>query len=129
MRGNKLPLLAFLLALALTAIILYVHPGGAAPKPEQRRFITDPGAFAWLLEDCRRQVKGRPDEAIGVAPHSLRAVTPQELSEIIALSSDGPIHIHVAEQVKEVEDCLAWSGARPPARRSPSVARGPAAAW
>jgi formimidoylglutamate deiminase len=95
--------------------VFYAHStfGGAAPRHEQRRFITDPRAYARLLEDCRRQVKGRPDEAIGVAPHSLRAVTPQELSEIIAFSSDGPIHIHVAEQVKEVEDCLAWSGARP----------------
>ena len=95
--------------------VFYAHStfGGAAPRHEQRRFITDLRAYARLLEDCRGQVKGRRDEAIGVAPHSLRAVTPQELSEIIALSSGGPIHIHVAEQVKEVEDCLAWSGARP----------------
>jgi formimidoylglutamate deiminase len=48
-----------------------------------------------------------------VAPHSLRAVTPDELAAVVAMAKDGPIHIHVAEQVKEVEDCVSWSGARP----------------
>ncbi len=43
----------------------------------------------------------------------MRAATPSELAAVVTLASDGPIHIHVAEQVKEVEDCLAWSGARP----------------
>ncbi len=50
---------------------------------------------------------------LGIAPHSLRAVTPQELAAVVALAPGGPIHIHAAEQVKEVEDCVAWSGARP----------------
>ena len=52
-------------------------------------------------------------EAIGIAPHSLRAVTPSELSELMSLAGGGPIHIHAAEQVKEVEDCVASLGARP----------------
>jgi formimidoylglutamate deiminase len=51
--------------------------------------------------------------SFGVAPHSLRAVTPEELAAVVSLAEDGPIHIHAAEQVKEVEDCLAWSGRRP----------------
>jgi formimidoylglutamate deiminase len=95
--------------------VFYAHAtfGGALPKPEQRRFITDVAGFARLLEDCRRQIAGRPGDAVGVAPHSLRAATPSELSEIVALARDSPIHIHVAEQAKEVEDCVAWSGARP----------------
>ena len=50
---------------------------------------------------------------VGVAPHSLRAVTPDELKVVETLAPDAPIHIHVAEQVLEVEDCLKWSGARP----------------
>jgi formiminoglutamate deiminase len=54
-----------------------------------------------------------PDAIVGVAPHSLRAVTPEELKRVTALSAGGPIHIHAAEQTREVEDCLAWSGARP----------------
>jgi formimidoylglutamate deiminase len=50
---------------------------------------------------------------LGVAPHSLRAVTPEELSALLAMASEGPVHIHIAEQVPEVEACLGWSGQRP----------------
>ncbi len=95
--------------------VLYAHSGfgGAAPIEGQRRFINPPDRFAELWEGCR-QVTGRLAGAeLGLAPHSLRAVTPEELSLAIELAGDRPIHIHVAEQVKEVEDCLAWSGARP----------------
>ncbi|MBB3593972.1 formiminoglutamate deiminase [Rhizobium sp. BK529] len=95
--------------------VLYAHSGfgGAAPIEGQRRFINSADEFAKLMDGCR-QVTSRLDGAeIGVAPHSLRAVTPDELSVAVGLAGDGPIHIHVAEQVKEVEDCLAWSGARP----------------
>jgi formiminoglutamate deiminase len=65
------------------------------------------------LEECRRGVAVLDDATVGIAPHSLRAVTPAELGKILPLAQAGPIHIHAAEQVKEVEDCLAWSGARP----------------
>ncbi len=53
------------------------------------------------------------DARLGVAPHSLRAVTPPQLERVVALAAGMPIHIHAAEQVREVEDCVAWSGARP----------------
>ncbi|MGR9173153.1 formimidoylglutamate deiminase [Rhizobium sp. KDH_Rht_773_N] len=95
--------------------VLYAHSGfgGAAPIEGQRRFINSTDRFADLWEGCR-QVTGRLAGAeLGLAPHSLRAVTPEELSVAIELAGDRPIHIHVAEQVKEVEDCLSWSGARP----------------
>ncbi len=93
--------------------VFYAHAtfGGAPPKPEQRRFITDLDGFARLLDDCRALMA--EVGAVGVAPHSLRAATPAEIAAVVALAADGPIHIHAAEQVKEVEDCLAWSGARP----------------
>ncbi|HEY1452901.1 MAG TPA: formimidoylglutamate deiminase, partial [Roseiarcus sp.] len=95
--------------------VFYAHStfGGAPPKPEQRRFVNDLASFARLVDDCRLMAEGERDETIGVAPHSLRAVSPGELSELIPLAGDGPIHIHAAEQIKEVEDCVAWSGARP----------------
>src|SRR5690606_5479883 len=55
--------------------------------------------------------------ALGLAPHSLRAVPPQSLGASVAglhaLLPDAPVHIHIAEQTQEVEDCLAWSGMRP----------------
>src|SRR6185436_3523409 len=65
------------------------------------------------LEDCLKVIAELPDARLGVAPHSLRAVTPEELGQVIALAPGGPIHIHAAEQTGEVEQCLAWSGARP----------------
>ena len=95
--------------------VFYAHAtfGGAPPNPEQRRFVNDIESFAKLLDDCRALMKDYPGGAVGVAPHSLRAVTPSELSALVGLARDAPIHIHAAEQVKEVEDCLLWSGARP----------------
>jgi formimidoylglutamate deiminase len=54
---------------------------------------------------------------LGLAPHSLRAVTPEALRDALAgldaLDPTAPIHIHVAEQTREVDDCIAWSGQRP----------------
>jgi formiminoglutamate deiminase len=95
--------------------VFYAHStfGGAPPEPEQRRFVNDIASFARLVDDCRGMVEGERDETIGIAPHSLRAASPEELSELIALAGDAPIHIHAAEQMKEVDDCVAWSGARP----------------
>lgn len=95
--------------------VFYAHSsfGGAAPNEGQRRFINDVNRFARLVEKCRESVRTLDRGVVGVAPHSLRAVTPEELENIASLMPDGPIHIHIAEQVKEVEDCLAWFGARP----------------
>lgn len=87
--------------------------GGAPAGPGQRRFLHDVDGFAALLAASRRAVAGLPDAVVGIAPHSLRAVTPEQLAAIVPLADGGPVHIHVAEQGKEVDDCLAWSGARP----------------
>ncbi|MGX8007992.1 formimidoylglutamate deiminase [Mesorhizobium sp. ORM8.1] len=95
--------------------VFYAHSafGGAAPNEGQRRFINDVERFGRLLEKSREAVRGLNQAIVGVAPHSLRAATPDELNAVAAMAPDGPIHIHVAEQVKEVEDCVAWSGKRP----------------
>ena len=95
--------------------VFYAHGGfGAAPPaPRQRRFVTDVEGFARLLEACRRVARPLPGASVGVAPHSLRAVTPPELAAIVQLGEGGVVHIHIAEQVREVEECLAWSGRRP----------------
>jgi formimidoylglutamate deiminase len=87
--------------------------GGAPPHPGQRRFICTLDQFARLVERSRDVVAALPGGVVGVAPHSLRAVTPEDLAAVQAIAADGPVHIHVAEQVREVEDCVAWSGARP----------------
>ncbi|KQT32114.1 N-formimino-L-glutamate deiminase [Sphingomonas sp. Leaf412] len=102
--------------IALTLLpVFYAHSGfgGTAPTAGQRRFVTDLDGFATLHDASRRAVAALPDAVVGIAPHSLRAVTPDELAVLATMAPDAPIHIHVAEQVKEVADCLAWSGRRP----------------
>lgn len=81
--------------------------GGIPAVAGQRRFLHSTDAFLKLI-DC---LKKHQDIVLGIAPHSLRAVPAEALAEIVKLS--GPIHIHAAEQTKEVDDCLAWSGKRP----------------
>jgi formiminoglutamate deiminase len=95
--------------------VFYAHGGfgGAAPNEGQRRFVMDIDAYARLLERSRQIVVNLPSANVGVAPHSLRAVTPEELAQVVALGAAGPVHIHAAEQTGEVEQCMAWSGARP----------------
>ncbi|EPE94650.1 formimidoylglutamate deiminase [Rhizobium grahamii] len=95
--------------------VFYAHSGfgGKAPIDGQRRFINNLDTFAALMEACRGVTAAIPGADLGIAPHSLRAVTPEELAKIVPLAGDGPVHIHIAEQVKEVEDCVAWSNARP----------------
>jgi formiminoglutamate deiminase len=95
--------------------VFYAHSGfgGQAPADGQRRFINDRDSFDRLLESCRRATRPLDGSIVGVAPHSRRAVTPDELAVVASLLPDAPVHIHVAEQVLEVEDCIAWSGARP----------------
>ena len=95
--------------------VFYAHAGfgGAPPSAGQRRFVHSVHSFARLFE----RLGERADVlayALGIAPHSLRAVMPAELLEIRRLAGPAtPIHIHAAEQTKEVDDCVAWSGMRP----------------
>ncbi len=95
--------------------VFYAHAGFDALPPHegQRRFINSLSQFEKLLEASAIALVKLPGAKIGIAPHSLRAVTPDELKVLISIAGEKPIHIHVAEQTQEVEDCLAWSGARP----------------
>jgi len=89
--------------------VLYRQSGfwGKPPTPAQRRFVCDRDRYARLMETRV------PGGNIGIAPHSLRAVTLDDL-QWAALTWHGlPAHIHVAEQTREVEDCLAAHGRRP----------------
>jgi len=93
----------------------YAHGGcgGKPAAPGQARFLSDLDGFARLMEASRIHVAGLRGAALGIAPHSLRAVDAAELQALCRASATGPVHIHAAEQEKEVEECLAWSGARP----------------
>jgi formimidoylglutamate deiminase len=95
--------------------VLYAHGGlgGLPPAPGQRRFLSSIDGSAALVAAAERASAALADANVGVAPHSLRAVTPEMLDQVVALAPHGPIHIHAAEQVREVEDCVAWSGRRP----------------
>ncbi len=103
--------------LGLTLLpVLYQRGGcdGRALGQGQVRFGNDPDRFARLLEGAAAHLAALPGDAVlGVAPHSLRAVTPEGLAVAASLRPEGPIHIHIAEQVAEVEELLAHTGARP----------------
>ncbi|WP_372619651.1 formimidoylglutamate deiminase [Falsiroseomonas sp.] len=92
---------------------LYRHGGifGKEPHAGQRRFLNDLDGFGRIVEGARAAAAGDRQASVGLAPHSLRAVTPDMLRAIAGF--DGPIHLHAAEQPKEVEECLAATGARP----------------
>ena len=90
--------------------------GGQAPRSAQARFIRSTDNMLSLLQRLTPAVQAQ-GAVLGLAPHSLRAVPPDSLREavagITALNAQAPIHIHIAEQTQEVQDCIAWSGQRP----------------
>jgi formimidoylglutamate deiminase len=95
--------------------VFYAHAGfgGRAPDRGQRRFINGIDGFSRLMDASRRALAAQEGAVVGLAPHSLRAVTPDQLRAIMPLAGRGPVHIHIAEQIREVDECLAWSGQRP----------------
>ena len=102
--------------IAITLLpVMYAHGGfgGKDPSDGQRRFIHSTDAYlklqATLAKDC-----AKPGHRLGFCFHSLRAVTLDEIKAVLSSSSDDrPVHVHIAEQQKEVDDCLAWSKRRP----------------
>lgn len=96
--------------------VLYTH-GGAGCQPVeggQRRFANSPDRFARLVESTRSAVSALPpDTVVGIAPHSLRATDPDGLAATVTAHPDGPVHIHIAEQTREIEQIEAWLRARP----------------
>jgi formimidoylglutamate deiminase len=99
--------------------VLYQYSGFGArePRPDQRRFLNTPESLLDLLMALRG---ARPEHGAlkyGVAPHSLRAVSAASLRTLLdgldAHLPGAPVHIHIAEQTGEVDECLAATGARP----------------
>lgn len=99
--------------------VLYRHSnfGGLPPTDGQKRFILETDDFNELVRSFAGRVGQGMLRRVGIAPHSLRAVTPDELKASVAaldtIDATAPIHMHAAEQLKEVHDCLNWSGKRP----------------
>lgn len=99
--------------IGLTLLPVLYHQGGfgAVPLSEgQRRFAMRVDDLVRLVATLRER---HPGIVVGAAPHSLRAVTPESLAAVATALPEGPLHIHAAEQEKEVADCQAWSGRRP----------------
>lgn len=96
--------------------VLYTY-GGAGQTPleaGQARFGNSVDRFFELLARANLIVADLPaDCCVGIAPHSLRATSPDDLKTALATHQSGPVHLHIAEQPKEVSEIKAWLGARP----------------
>ncbi len=96
--------------------VLYEHGGcdGRALGAGQIRFGNTPDKYAKLQQAAAKAAAALPDDTIvGVAPHSLRAVSRDGLKFANWLATNTPIHMHLAEQVAEVEEVEAAWGKRP----------------
>jgi formimidoylglutamate deiminase len=101
--------------------VFYSHGnfGGAKALEGQRRFLHDLDGFMDLLLRLKKEQRSDARFQLGIAPHSLRAVTMPQLRAVTeafrSIDPSGRIHMHLAEQEREVNDCLAFSGKRPAA--------------
>ncbi|MXP61544.1 formimidoylglutamate deiminase [Pantoea sp. Taur] len=96
--------------------VLYSFSGfGSQPASDgQRRFIQQTDAYLQQQQRVAQWSANKPLLNHGICFHSLRAVSEAQMREVLAAgAADVPVHIHVAEQEKEVNDSLAWSGERP----------------
>ena len=104
--------------IGFTALPVLYNYGGFGGQPAidgQKRFLNTADGFLEIVNCIKQQQARNPDLSVGIAPHSLRAVTGELLSDVLnSLGDDKPVtHIHIAEQIKEVDDCISWSGKRP----------------
>jgi formimidoylglutamate deiminase len=115
--SNRIYAAAAVTQIGLTHLpVLYTY--GATGKQlltdGQSRFGNTVDEFADLVESARSGLRQSPADArLGIAPHSLRATSPDDLKNLLAGHRSGPVHIHIAEQPQEVQDIQAWLGARP----------------
>jgi formimidoylglutamate deiminase len=101
----------------LPSLYAYAGFGEKPPTEGQKRFLNTVPQLMRVIEELYAEYRGTPQVTIGLAHHSLRAVSPEMLREGTAafrkFLPDSPIHIHAAEQMGEVEGCIEWSGKRP----------------
>lgn len=101
----------------LPVMYQYSGFGERAPHAGQARFINSPEWMLTLLDQLKTSLPQHAGLRYGVAPHSLRAVSPQALrsltEELTRSDASAPIHIHIAEQIQEVDGSIAHFGARP----------------
>jgi formimidoylglutamate deiminase len=101
--------------LGLTHLPVIYEQGGVDGRSlagGQLRFGSSPDVYAAVLDGAGRALAGNADAVLGVAPHSLRAVSRGTLDRVAGMTK-GPVHIHIAEQVAEVAEVQSAWGARP----------------
>lgn len=115
--GRRVQSAALESGIGLTQLPVLYSRGGLDGRPletAQQRFGCDFEAFARLLADAAEGMKALPrDTRLGLAPHSLRAVAPDDLAQVAGLRAEDPIHIHIAEQTAEVAAVEEAYGTRP----------------
>lgn len=103
--------------IGLTLLPVHYQFGGCDGRPlgaGQVRFGTDPDGFVRMLDAAEGALSHLPPDAgIGVAPHSLRAVSPESLRLCATLRPGRPLHMHLAEQIPEIDEIRAAYGRRP----------------
>lgn len=97
----------------LPTLYAYSDFGGVPHLESQRRFVNDASTFLEIHARLDRLTQDTPSARTGIAFHSLRAVDRILMREVLDAIAEVPVHIHVAEQIGEVEACRAWSGRRP----------------
>lgn len=113
--SERIAAAATISGIGLTLLPVHYQFGGCdrrALSPGQIRFGTDLDTFSRLYEGASNAIRPLPDALMGVAPHSLRAVAPDCFEPLQAMT-DGPLHMHLAEQIAEVDEVKAHLGARP----------------
>jgi len=115
--GERLVAAAKTAGIRITLVPMFYQQGGfgQAPVERQKRFISATiNDYYKLLEATEKAVKYQEHANVGIGIHSLRAVTPQDIISICQnLEGSKPFHIHVSEQLKEIEDCVSFHGKRP----------------
>jgi formimidoylglutamate deiminase len=95
--------------------VLYERAGFEQPEPEGHQELFAQDVTSFLEHHARVSEEASGTLHIGIGAHSLRAVSPESLRQIVSVadSTDGPIHLHIAEQQREVDQCLSSYGRRP----------------
>jgi formimidoylglutamate deiminase len=115
--GERMIAAAKTAGIKITLVPVFYQKGGFGldPQPRQKRFISKTvGDYSKLLEASKSVLKNYENASLGFSVHSLRAVDLKDVKETFQQGpKDLPFHIHVAEQKKEVADCLAFCNKRP----------------
>lgn len=106
--------------IAITLMPAFYCRGGFRNEPVsdiQKRFVNNSDSYLEILQSCCDMCLGNPNQSVGFAAHSLRAVEPTKISSVLdnveLMLNRFPIHIHIAEQILEVEQCIEVNGVRP----------------